>query len=228
MIRVTDIQDGHVGVLSTFRVDASRAGEGQLEISINDGDVPNAVQVLGGGKCLVTYTPEEAITHEIEVTFNDEQVSGSPFLCRVNDGGSDIVGSHASYGSGTGTSKVTLDLEHLGLIPVAVPSQFTIRVAGGDDAELAVSVQGPTEDIPVKVTGNVKSGFTAEFLPSEVGIHMILVEYNGMAVGGTPFYSKAYDSENVMVSDITKANSSSQGLQHNAAKTVTFAGSSRY
>ena len=76
MIRVTDIQDGHVGVLSTFRVDASRAGEGQLEISINDGDVPNAVQVLGGGKCLVTYTPEEAITHEIEVTFNDEQVSG--------------------------------------------------------------------------------------------------------------------------------------------------------
>ena len=76
MIRVTDIQDGHVGVLSTFRVDASRAGEGQLEISINDGDVPNAVQVLGGGKCLVTYTPEEALTHEIEVTFNDEQVSG--------------------------------------------------------------------------------------------------------------------------------------------------------
>ncbi len=28
-----------------FPVDASRAGEGQLEISINDGDVPNAVQV---------------------------------------------------------------------------------------------------------------------------------------------------------------------------------------
>lgn len=57
-------------------VDASKAGEGQLEISINDGDVPNAVQVLGGGKCLVTYTPEQAITHEIEVTFNGEQVSG--------------------------------------------------------------------------------------------------------------------------------------------------------
>ena len=48
---------------------------------------------------------------------------------------------------------------------------------------------------------------------------MILVEYNGMAVGGTPFYSKAYDSENVVVSDITKSNSASQ-----AAKTVTFAG----
>ena len=42
---MTDITDGVVGVLSTFRVDASKAGEGQLEISINDGDVPNQVSV---------------------------------------------------------------------------------------------------------------------------------------------------------------------------------------
>ena len=57
-------------------MDASKSGEGQLEISINDGDVPNAIQVLGGGKCLVTYTPELPLTHEIEVTFNGEQVNG--------------------------------------------------------------------------------------------------------------------------------------------------------
>ena len=74
---------------------------------------------------------------------------------------------------------------------------------------------GPTEDIPVKVTGNVKNGFTAEFVPIEVGIHMILVEYNGVAVGGTPYYSKAYNSESVGVSDIPKSA---------AGKTVTFAG----
>ena len=76
----------------------------------------------------------------------------------------------------------------------------------------------------MKVTGNVKSGFTAEFLPSEVGIHMILVEYNGTAVGGTPFYAKAYDSENVMVSDITKSGATSSSLIQTAGKTVTFAG----
>ena len=44
---------------------------------------------------------------------------------------------------------------------------------------------------------------------------MILVEYNGVAVGGTPYYSKAYDSANVAVSDIPKSA---------AGKTVTFAG----
>ena len=52
---------------------------------------------------------------------------------------------------------------------------------------------------------------------------MILVEYNGMAVGGTPFYSKAYDSENVVVSDITKSTNNAAQALH-AGKTVTFAG----
>jgi len=219
LIKVTDIQDGVVGDLSTFRVDASKAGEGQLEISINDGDVPNAVQVLGGGKCLVTYTPEQPITHEIEVTFNGEQVPGSPYLCRVIDPSNTIreIPVQALSKNFDPDSIVSVELEHLGLISINDPSQFTIRVTGGDDAELAVSVQGPTEDIPVKVTGNVKNGFTAEFVPIEVGIHMILVEYNGVAVGGTPYYSKAYDSESVGVSDIPKTA---------AGKTVTFAGSS--
>ena len=41
------------------------------------------LKVLGGGKCLVTFTPDQAITHEIEVMFNNDQVPGSPFLCRV-------------------------------------------------------------------------------------------------------------------------------------------------
>ena len=81
-----------------------------------------------------------------------------------------------------------------------------------------VFISGPTEDIPVKVTGNVKNGFNAEFLPVEVGIHMILVEYNGVAVGGTPFYCKVYDSESVAVSEIPRSS---------LGKTVTFAGLSQ-
>jgi filamin len=39
----------------------------------------------------------------------------------------------------------------------------------------------------LQVTGNVKSGFLAEFLPEEVGPHVISVEYNNIPVGGTPF-----------------------------------------
>ena len=170
------------------------------------------LQVLGGGKCLVTFTPEQAITHEIEVMFNNDQVPGSPFLCRVLEDNDDL-----SYGgsSSGGFSHVIVELEHLALVPISQPAEFTIRVPEGADAELAVSVQGPVEDIPVKVTGNVKNGFVAQFIPNAVGLHVVLVEYNGVAVGGTPFYSKAYDTDAVNVEG---------GGKGGVGKTVTFAG----
>lgn len=57
-------------------VDASEAGEGQLEISINEGEVPNHVTVVGGGRCLVSFTPEQPKPHLIDIKFNGETVSG--------------------------------------------------------------------------------------------------------------------------------------------------------
>lgn len=60
-------------------VDASQAGEGQLEISINEGEVPNHVQVVGGGRCLVSFTPEQTKPHLIDIKFNGETVTGELF-----------------------------------------------------------------------------------------------------------------------------------------------------
>lgn len=78
-------------------MDASAAGEGQLEISINEGEVPNHVQVVGGGRCLVSFTPEQAKPHYIDIKFNGETVHGCPFVCAVAD-----------------TSRVMLNLSNLG------------------------------------------------------------------------------------------------------------------
>ena len=66
-------------------------------------------------------------------------VSGSPFLCRVTDGDGDDAARDEDDDI---FSRVSVDLEHLSHIPLTEPSSFTIKVAGGDDAELAVSVQG--------------------------------------------------------------------------------------
>ncbi len=57
-------------------VDAQDAGKGQLEISVNQGRVPNNVQMQGAGRCLVTFIPQHAGTYVIDVTFNGEQVQG--------------------------------------------------------------------------------------------------------------------------------------------------------
>lgn len=112
-------------IFVNFIVDASAAGEGQLEISINEGEVPNHVQVVGGGRCLVSFTPEIAKSHYIDIKFNGEAVKGCPFICNVSD-----------------TSRVTLSLNHLELIPVDQPASFHMGVDGSGNAELAVSVKG--------------------------------------------------------------------------------------
>ncbi|XP_076033174.1 filamin-A-like isoform X3 [Oratosquilla oratoria] len=188
LIRVSDVPNGVVGQPCQFRVDASQAGEGQLEISINDGEVPNHVQVLGGGRCLVSFTPDTAKIHTIDIKFNGETVRGCPFVCRVAD-----------------TSRVSLTLRHLELIPVDRPAAFNIAVDGGGSAELTVTVRTPSHTtLPVRVSGSVRAGFTAEFTPLEVGAHTIIVNYNDSAVSGTPFTCKVYDASKVGVSHLPR------------------------
>ncbi|CAB4057239.1 FLNA [Lepeophtheirus salmonis] len=125
----TKIQDSPL--YFKFRVDASQAGEGQLEISINDGEVPNNVQVLGGGRCLVHFTPEVAKSHTIDIKFNSEPVKGCPFICHITD-----------------TSKILVALNHLELMPIHKKANFQIHVDKTANIELAVSVVGPKSDIP--------------------------------------------------------------------------------
>ncbi|XP_073846086.1 filamin-type immunoglobulin domains fbug isoform X6 [Musca autumnalis] len=187
LIQVTDVNGGVVGQPCQFRVDASAAGEGQLEISINEGEVPNHVQVVGGGRCLVSFTPEQAKPHLIDIKFNGETVRGCPFVCQVAD-----------------TSRVMLNLSNLELIPVNRPASFHITVSGGGAAELAVSVRGPHGELPVRVTGDIHAGFTAEFTPTNVGGHSINVEYNGFPVQGTPFLAKSYDATKVVVGSVSR------------------------
>ena len=72
-------------------VDAIEAGKGQLEISVNQGQVPNNVQMQDAGRCLVTFIPQKSLlfacqlilhyiclagTYVIDVTFNGNQVQG--------------------------------------------------------------------------------------------------------------------------------------------------------
>ncbi|XP_043676744.1 filamin-A isoform X1 [Vespula pensylvanica] len=187
LIQVTDVPSAVVGHACQFRVDASAAGEGQLEISINEGEVPNHVQVVGGGRCLVSFTPEIAKSHYIDIKFNGEAVRGCPFICNVSD-----------------TSRVTLNLNHLELIPVDQPANFHMDVDGSGSAELAVSVRGPNMELPVKVTGDINSGFTAEFIPRDVGVHSISVEYNGHPVNGTPFLAKAFNADKVLIGPVAR------------------------
>ena len=60
-----------------FTVDVSKAGEGQLEVKINDGSVPNQMKALGNNIFQFTFLPIENELHQISITFNGEQLPGN-------------------------------------------------------------------------------------------------------------------------------------------------------
>ena len=63
-----------VGKPLTFTVDASQAGEGTLELVVTTGksSVRAEVAARSRGQYEVTFVPQEAIPHYVNITFNDE------------------------------------------------------------------------------------------------------------------------------------------------------------
>ncbi|KAE9548441.1 hypothetical protein FO519_008349 [Halicephalobus sp. NKZ332] len=83
-ITIKPIGGTTVGQPVQFMVDAVEAGKGQLEISVNQGRVPNNVQMKGAGRCLVTFIPQHPGVYVIDVTFNGHQIHGCPIRVEVN------------------------------------------------------------------------------------------------------------------------------------------------
>jgi filamin len=75
-ISVGELSQSEVNKPCEFTIDASGAGEGQLEIAVNDGLVKNNVKQLRPGYYLVSFVPVKAELYVIDVKFNNELVPG--------------------------------------------------------------------------------------------------------------------------------------------------------
>ena len=64
--------------MTVCTVDASQAGEGNLEITISarGRNIPTKVHPQGSARFTVSFVPLEAIDHVITITFNKEAVPG--------------------------------------------------------------------------------------------------------------------------------------------------------
>ena len=66
-------------------VDVNNAGEGQLEIMINKGTVPNSVRMLSTGVFQVSFVPKEPKPHTVDIKFNSTPLPGtSTHFVRLN------------------------------------------------------------------------------------------------------------------------------------------------
>jgi filamin len=60
-----------------FTIDASKAGEGELEVDVNNGLVPNQVKALGNSKFHFSFLPMINDPHLLSIKFNGQQLTGN-------------------------------------------------------------------------------------------------------------------------------------------------------
>ena len=87
-VLVSSIPWGTIGKAVDFTVDASKAGEGNLEITISarGRNIPTQVHPQGSAKFVVSFVPLEGIDHIINITFNKELCPGAPFTAKIHTG----------------------------------------------------------------------------------------------------------------------------------------------
>jgi filamin len=76
-IHVLNLNDGILGQLVKFDIDASKAGIGQLEIIIQDGLTPCHVIPRGSSQFDAAFLPQESGGYKIDVRFNGLSIPGN-------------------------------------------------------------------------------------------------------------------------------------------------------
>ncbi|KAI8118123.1 Filamin-A [Lucilia cuprina] len=189
-IRVQDIPNGAIGCPVEFEIDGSKAGSGNLEILVNGGRVTSSVRSLGGQRFVASFTPHEPGIHTVQITFNGETVPGSPWHVEIMS-----------------TPGITALGESTRLVPANTPAVFDILPPPGQSlakGECVATVLGPNKTkLNARVTHEAANGAARiEFVPTEVGTHIIEASINGTKISGGPLIAKVYDSSLIQVTDV--------------------------
>uniref|UniRef100_A0A8R1DTB9 Calponin-homology (CH) domain-containing protein n=1 Tax=Caenorhabditis japonica TaxID=281687 RepID=A0A8R1DTB9_CAEJA len=182
----------------SFEIDASAAGSGNLEIMINGGRVPCRVREIGSRQYMAIFTPTQSITHTIEMRFNGEHVSGSPWKLPVEDRGEkrqemERTMSYYSELSGPGLVRA----------PVNRIAQFDISGEGLELSDIRAQIYGPDKkEFPIRIIPRTAGKYTAEYQIEQVGEHYLTVWIAGRKVDGSPLSVAGYAIEKVRLEPV--------------------------
>lgn len=74
-------------------METAQAGPGNLEVTVNGGQVPTSAQAQGPHQYAISFTPRESTQHTVHLRFNGEEVPGSPFICSVAEAARVLAGA---------------------------------------------------------------------------------------------------------------------------------------
>lgn len=189
-VKVVDVHDGVVGREQSFKIDASRAGRGNLAISIKAGDrdVKYSIHETSVGVYTVNYVPKVDITHLVDVRYNGHSAPGCPQSVEIRDPNQSII----VHGNGLKT---------------AIPGRhatFLIETGGFAAAkDFDVIISDPFgSPLAVKCYQQKDGSLLAEWTPLCTGAHKIDVLYRDKQVSGSPFTCEVFDASKVILQRI--------------------------
>lgn len=188
-IVVSDIKGGDVNKTCELTIDASSAGEGQLEIAINDGLIKNQVKQIRPGYYGVSFVPTKPDTYVVDVKFNHEIVPGCPKRVIVRD-----------------TQSAQLSGSIMDSALVGTPASIQLEGVH-DQSELVVRVKAPSgQEFVPKLQKIGHDGCIVEWIPYELGNYNIHMTYCDNLVKGTPIKIRTYDPKRVQVYNLQDGN----------------------
>lgn len=141
-IFISKLTDGYVNQWMTFLIDISRAGVGQLEILVNDGQIACDVLSRSASQYEVTFLPRQGGSYQIDIRFNGLILPGNLFLL-----------FRSSYRCFVGCPYVCLIHD---LTPVIVSNHVTYAQIG---CEYSFDIESPHRLFDVHIRGNVMISF---------------------------------------------------------------------
>nr|CAD7395119.1 unnamed protein product [Timema cristinae] len=196
-VKVSGLGPTKAGKPATFTVDASEAGEGTLELVVSTDQATVKAEVVACARGLydVTFVPHTLTPHYVNITFNEEDVPGSPFLCEVME-----LGPQRHRGAQLSPLNV---LENtIKDVVVGDVAHFDIDMCGSQ-GHVHVDVVAPDGTMVPCIIKKLGAGLCrAEYRPQTVGPHSITVFLNQQPVTKQPYTCHVFDPKQVKVIDM--------------------------
>uniref|UniRef100_A0A672L8T9 Filamin B n=1 Tax=Sinocyclocheilus grahami TaxID=75366 RepID=A0A672L8T9_SINGR len=162
--------------MTDFVVDTREAGYGGLALAIEG---PSKVDIqtedMEDGTCGISYCPTEPGTYIVSIRFAEEHVPGSPFSVKVT-------------GEGRVRESITRRQKAASVASVGSVCDLNLKIPGIDLQDVSAQVRSPsgaTEAAEMVAVGN--HTYCVRFVPHEMGVHTVSVQYRGQHVPGSPF-----------------------------------------
>ena len=166
--------------------------EGDINITINGPDgvlTPEEITVTRNNKGLtsVEYTPRYPGTYNIEVLFDNEEVSKSPFSVQV------LPLKEAD------ATKVRITGKGIEKGIVNEPLAFCIDTRAAGFGNLDMTLEGPTK-CEAEYNDNGNGTCDVVYTPKQAGDYKIALKFNDKEVNNSPFTVKVFDPSKVVAS----------------------------